>query len=168
MIDISKCVFTDSYRSDEGHDSYYFDYPTDLTLANFDLEPDDNVVSMCIRLDVFDSGEHELCISPTVEEEDSYVDVDWNYLYENVHYVRQDIVKLLEIVKDTVDYYLVVRQNMVLEDDDTPYGGTSFRGERLCDFLTEVSEDDNNGELSTLSGVNAALKACGIKPVSPR
>ena len=54
-----------------------------------------------------------------------------------------------------------------LEDDDTPYGGTSFAGETVRDFL------DSAGEISgvltdgfvNLDKLNASLKQCGIKPL---
>lgn len=49
----------------------------------------------------------------------------------------------------------------VLEDDDTEFGGTSFSGERVIDFIeyTDLSIDDDIDDL------NEALKDCGIKPI---
>ena len=50
---------------------------------------------------------------------------------------------------------------VVLEDDSTPYGGISFVGETLGDFLTEVDFPIN----TDIVKVNDALVECGIKPV---
>ena len=48
-----------------------------------------------------------------------------------------------------------------LEDDDTPYGGTSFMGETLWDFLIEIGAPLN----SPMDKVNNMLKECGIMPI---
>lgn len=53
--------------------------------------------------------------------------------------------------------------NTVLEDDGTDYGGTSFAGETVCDFLIESCIDDC--ELNCLDDLNEVLIANGIKPV---
>lgn len=57
-------------------------------------------------------------------------------------------------IKDVLD--------VVLEDDETPYGGTEFLGETVKDFLnyTELTGMDSIDELNT------ALKECGIKPLT--
>lgn len=51
-----------------------------------------------------------------------------------------------------------------LEDDDTEFGGTSFAGERVIDFIqeTELTPKDNVKKL------NKALKQCGIKPIKSK
>lgn len=49
----------------------------------------------------------------------------------------------------------------VLRDDATPYGGVSFHGETLGDFLAETDFDEN----SDMDAVNSALIECGIMPV---
>ena len=58
----------------------------------------------------------------------------------------------------------------VLEDDDTPNGGTDFAGETLGDFLDEMffgmgATHDDNDELNCYN-INEALKQCGIKPIN--
>lgn len=58
----------------------------------------------------------------------------------------------------------------VLEDDDTPYGGTAFYGETLGDFLDDVffgmgATHDDNDEINCYT-INEALKQCGIKPIN--
>lgn len=50
----------------------------------------------------------------------------------------------------------------ILKDDETPYGGTAFEGERLIDFLEETM--DNDKEI-TLQRANDALVECGICPI---
>lgn len=48
---------------------------------------------------------------------------------------------------------------IVLEDDDSPYGGVSFYNETLGDFLCDVSDCPRAEE------INSLLKSCGIKPI---
>ena len=50
----------------------------------------------------------------------------------------------------------------VLRDDATPYGGVSFHGETLGDF---IGETDYLSEDSDMDTVNSALIECGIMPV---
>lgn len=52
--------------------------------------------------------------------------------------------------------------NIVLEDDDTPTGGTAFQGETVGDFIQSLGTELNN---CTLEQLNTALIECGIKPV---
>lgn len=54
--------------------------------------------------------------------------------------------------------------NYELKDDDTEYGGISFEGETLQDFLDEVDIDRLN-ENTAMRYINAALKECGIEPI---
>lgn len=53
--------------------------------------------------------------------------------------------------------------NVVLEDDDTPTGGTAFQGETVGDFIQSFGTELHN---CTLEQLNTALIECGIKPVS--
>lgn len=48
-----------------------------------------------------------------------------------------------------------------LEDDDTPYGGKSFIGETLRDFLLEIGKPLD----SPMNKVNNWLVGCGLKPI---
>ena len=52
--------------------------------------------------------------------------------------------------------------NIVLEDDDTPTGGTAFQDETVGDFIQSLGTELNN---CTLEQLNTALIECGIKPV---
>lgn len=56
-------------------------------------------------------------------------------------------------------------KDIVLEDDlDVPFGGTSFIGETLEDFLFEEFLEEVP-EYIDLEKVNTDLKACGILPI---
>jgi len=52
-------------------------------------------------------------------------------------------------------------RNIVLEDDNTSFGGTSHAGETLGEFMDEVGLTEKD----TFKTVNNALKECGIKPL---
>lgn len=54
-----------------------------------------------------------------------------------------------------------IAEKIVLRDDNTPYGGTSYHGETLADFM--VSTNIRFG--SSLKKVNEALVECGIMPM---
>ena len=48
--------------------------------------------------------------------------------------------------------------SIVLEDDETPTGGTAFLGETVRDFVSEF-------HFNNVEELNVALKECGIKPI---
>ena len=102
MIDLTKCEFEEHFRDDELEtDVYYFIYPEPFELFRFDLEPTDNVISMCISLSVYDYDDVTLQISPTVVEEDELSDVDWRGLCPGIDYdERTDVEMLLRKAKN--------------------------------------------------------------------
>ena len=51
--------------------------------------------------------------------------------------------------------------NVVLEDDNTPFGGVSFHGQTLGEFLEEVGAERE----TNMDKVNEILKTCGISPI---
>lgn len=51
---------------------------------------------------------------------------------------------------------------IVLEDDDSPYGGVSFYNETLGDFLCDVSDVS---DCPRAEEINSLLKSCGIQPI---
>ena len=61
--------------------------------------------------------------------------------------------KEIKRAKDFLDYEL--------QDDETEFGGISFAGETLKDFIEEVGLNKN----TAMRYVNAALKQCGIKSI---
>ena len=61
--------------------------------------------------------------------------------------------------------------DVVLQDDDTPYGGVSFEGETVDDFLFEDINDTDYREItinSPVTKLNKILKECGIRPIDRR
>lgn len=64
-------------------------------------------------------------------------------------YPKQDLLDVMDVV---------------LEDDDTENGGTSFSGETVADFVSEVNGDDIPS-VHDLESLNKALKECGISTV---
>lgn len=158
MIDVFKCKFEDVYDSPGGgFKIFYYSYPVDMTIAEFDVEPSDNVVSMCVSLTVNAPIDPvEVAVSPTVESEDGFSDVDWHNLEIDIN----DILYLLSLATNHIVLHDVLGKRLV--DDDSPYGGTSFIGETVRDFIRSI-----NKEFYSLEELNAVLKECGIKPVSP-
>lgn len=49
--------------------------------------------------------------------------------------------------------------NIILQDDNTPYGGTAFEDETLGEFMDEVGIKPTD----SMQKLNKALKNCGIK-----
>lgn len=63
--------------------------------------------------------------------------------------------------------------NYELEDDNTPYGGISFLGEKVKDFFDDINGNGGNGGEPLLLNdnieiLNKILKDCGIKPIKER
>lgn len=54
--------------------------------------------------------------------------------------------------------------DVVLEDDGTAFGGVSFQGETVRDFINEVDLSENE----SLRKLNKALKETGIKKIKSR
>lgn len=99
MIDVSKCEFEESF-ADEECTVYYFTYPKDLSETEFYSEEDyGDVFCMCISVSVYDNGDCFLAMSPTVEDGDCLMDVDWRDLYEGENYLPEFIPALLEKAK---------------------------------------------------------------------
>ena len=102
MIDPKKCEYED-YFFDEQYRSevYYFTYPKDFGEARFLPEHEyGRVVSMCVSLTVYDGGDYEMMMSPTVEEDENCLsDVDWVLLEYGVNYTYETVSELLKKMK---------------------------------------------------------------------
>lgn len=48
-----------------------------------------------------------------------------------------------------------------LQDDNTEFGGISYVGETLKDFIADVELNEND----SIEYVNSVLRECGIKPI---
>lgn len=109
MIDVSKCEYEECFVNDElGSVVYYFTYPIDFDeIDNFFEENYENIVSMCLSL-TYEKGDFRLEISPTIEDEDGLLDVDWRELYEGINYNLHTLVglmqKVLEGLKGEYEY----------------------------------------------------------------
>lgn len=53
--------------------------------------------------------------------------------------------------------------DIVLQDDDKPFGGVAFQGETLRDFCDD--EDYFDPVTTPIEELNEVLAACGIRPV---
>ena len=63
--------------------------------------------------------------------------------------------------------------NYELENDNTPYGGIAFLGEKVKDFFDDINGNGGNGGQALLLNddievLNRVLKDCGIKPIKER
>ena len=68
------------------------------------------------------------------------------------------------IVKEDLEKGIEQYLDIELEDGEGPYGGVSFDGETLRDFIEECDIDPKEW---SLKDINDALKDCGIKPINP-
>ena len=105
MINTSLCVYEESVREDDyDFTIHYFVYPKAMNEVNFEDEQvyvgysQGEITRMCIALAVYDSGAITLQMSPTIEDEDGFFDVDWRDLEPNVNYDDTTISDLLKIV----------------------------------------------------------------------
>ena len=102
-------------------------------------------------------------------DENKLEDIAYKYFYDEVGIHNGNIEKCysawahdkaldLNNIDDSseLDAYM----DYELEDDNTPYGGVSFDGEKVRDFIAEFED-----EIKTLDDLNKALKDCGIKPI---
>lgn len=51
--------------------------------------------------------------------------------------------------------------NVVLQDDDTEYGGAGFSGETVADFISDAGLTQEQ----PIEELNSVLKECGIKEI---
>ena len=99
MIDIKKCELEETcYDSSYEETTYYFTYPKSLDETEFYPEEDyGNVVCMCVSVVVGNNGEvHRVMMSPTVEDGDYLIDVDWRDLYADINYRLEDFERLVK------------------------------------------------------------------------
>lgn len=102
MIDPTKCKLEDSYCDGEFDCVvYYYTYPKELGALEFryNEDTDENVVSACISLTLYDDGSYDMQISPTVEADDGLSDVGWFDLDEDVDYTEETVTTLLKMAE---------------------------------------------------------------------
>lgn len=146
MIDASKCEYEESYHEPDCQcDVHYFTYPKDLKECNFCQEKEyGNVLCMCISLSVYENGEYDMAMSPTVEEGDSLMDVDWKDLDMGINYTEETISNLLNKVKEvggltTPEMIRCKHCSYLVEDND---------GNWICDDCGKEIHEIPNDECS--------------------
>lgn len=72
---------------------------------------------------------------------------------------KVDIDYVLERLGDCVNMEVLELLDVELEDDESPYGGISFMGETLRDFMLGLNIPFN----ISLEDLNRELQDCGIK-----
>lgn len=108
MIDINKCKYEESFTDEFGITVHYFIYPKEglNEYGDFYGEEDyGNVVSACLSLTVNPDGECYLQLSPTVEEDNALMDVDWRDLYEDIHYSEDTVLALIKLIPKYHTHY---------------------------------------------------------------
>lgn len=105
MINTSLCVYEESLREDDYDLTvHYFVYPKAMNEVNFEDEQayidysQGEITQMCIALTEYGNGAITLQMSPTMEDEDGFLDIDWRDLEPNVNYDDTTISDLLKIV----------------------------------------------------------------------
>jgi len=85
---------------------------------------------------------------------------DWKHIFETYEEIDEDVLEnILEAVKKHP--LVTTKRNVLLEDDETDFGGISFIGETLLDFMLSVHMPFT----STKEEIDKALKECGIRPL---
>ena len=101
MINTKECVFEE--KCEDGYYGwntvYYFVYPKE-GMNEIDFYPESdygNVVFTCISLTILDDGSYYMQMSPTVEDDNCYSDVDWRDLFPGINYGDDIVRKLIKI-----------------------------------------------------------------------
>lgn len=80
--------------------------------------------------------------------------------FETYYEMDEEVLEnILEAVKEHP--LVTTKRNVLLEDDETDFGGISFIGETLLDFMLSIPMPLT----STKEEIDKALKECGIKPL---
>lgn len=80
--------------------------------------------------------------------------------FESYDKIDEEVLEnILEAVKEHP--LATTMRNVLLEDDETDFGGISFIGETLLDFMLSIPMPLT----STKEEIDKALKECGIKPL---
>lgn len=98
MIDVSKCKYEESFIHD-GYTVHYFILPKEELEKYGDFYGEEdygNVVFACLSLTFNENDDYYVQLSPTIEEDDGYSDVDWRDLYDGIHYNDDTIIQLLK------------------------------------------------------------------------
>jgi|GEM_PF-3752356 hypothetical protein len=147
------------------NDKQYFENVIKSLIQNTDIKLD-NIKSLYINLDMLDygsmdvqNGTFKITASNKLLAQVEFVDYD-KVSQPNVFRLKENIHKFLyETHSD--GYSILVTK---LEDDDSEYGGISYPGYTLLEFIQETGESLNI--INDKDKLNADLKDAGIKPIN--
>lgn len=147
------------------NDKQYFEKVVESLIQNTDIKLD-NIKSLYINLDMLDygtmhaqNGTFKVTASNKLLAQVEFMDYnkvsqpDFFKLKENIH-------KFLYETHGE-GYSILVTE---LEDDDSEYGGISYPGYTLLEFIQETGESLNI--INDKNKLNADLKDAGIKPIN--
>lgn len=147
------------------NDKQYFEKVIESLIQNTDIKLD-NIKSLYINLDMLDYGtmdvqngifkvtaSNKLLAQVEFMNYDSVSQPDFFKLKENIH-------KFLYETHGE-GYSILVTE---LEDDDSEYGGISYPGYTLLEFIQETGESFNI--IKDMNKLNEDLKDAGIKPIN--
>lgn len=147
------------------NDKQYFEKVIESLIQNTDIKLD-NIKSLYINLDMLDygsmdvqNGTFKITASNKLLAQVEFVDYD-KVSQPNFFRLKENIHKFLyETHSD--GYSILVTK---LEDDDSEYGGISYPGYTLLEFIQETGESLNI--INDKDKLNADLKDAGIKPIN--
>lgn len=105
-------------------------------------------------------AKRESCKESTLDEGNKELTKNqWNKVARKL--AKDDAIIMKEKSLDKIEPYFDIE----LEDDGSPYGGTSFAGETVGDFIQGLGEEDIPKNLYEL---NKLLKQCGLKMIKSK
>lgn len=147
------------------NDKQYFENVIKSLIQNTDIELD-NIKSLYINLDMLDygsmhvqNGVFKITISNRLLAQVEFVDYD-KVSQPDFFKLKENIHKFL-YETHCEGYSILVTE---LEDDDSEYGGISYPGYTLLEFIQETGESFNI--IKDMNKLNEDLKDAGIKPIN--
>ena len=146
------------------NDKQYFEKVIKSLIQNTDIKLD-NIKSLYINLDMLDygtmhvqNGVFKITISNKLLAQVEFVDYD-KVSQPDFFRLKENIHKFLYETHGE-GYSILVTE---LEDDDSEYGGISYPGYTLLEFIQEV--DESFDIIHNKNKLNEDLKDAGIKPI---
>lgn len=147
------------------NDKQYFEKVIKSLIQNTDIKLD-NIKSLYINLDMLDYGTmhaqnntFKITVNNKLLAQVEFVDYD-KVSRSDFFGLKENIHKFLYETHGE-GYSILVTE---LEDDDSEYGGISYPGYTLLEFIQEVGESFNI--INDKDRLNADLKDAGIKPIN--
>lgn len=147
------------------NDKQYFENVIKSLIQNTDIKLD-NIKSLYINLDMLDygsmhaqNGVFKITISNKLLAQVEFVDYD-KVSQPDFFRLKENIHKFLYETHGE-GYSILVTE---LEDDDSEYGGISYPGYTLLEFIQETGESFNI--IKDMNKLNEDLKDAGIKPIN--